>query len=130
MEPTYRSIGREQYKEFKSLYDLKYFDDPKEVERLLSLPGINEDHPLILPEFPVVMQVTESLSKEAAEKKRVRPQSILEAYQRLKLSDESDIICGWTDSNGQKCGGIMDEEVTPVAIYYKCRKDPNHRTRK
>lgn len=130
MEPTYRSIGREQYKKLTSIYDFNYFDDPKEVVRLLNLPGIDKDHPLILPEYPAVMRVTEDLSKEAEKIKKVLPQSVLQAYQLLKLSDQSDIICGWTDSTGNKCGGIMDEEVTAVAIFYVCRKDPNHRTRK
>ena len=120
--PTYGWTGREQYRRYKSLYELGYFDSREEVEKLLTALGVNQSHPLAIPEFPVVMQVAKELN--------IKPSTLLLAYQQLKTSDQSDIICGWNDPSGRKCGGIMDEEVTALGVYYQCRLDSGHRTKK
>ncbi|OHA09326.1 MAG: hypothetical protein A3A44_03420 [Candidatus Sungbacteria bacterium RIFCSPLOWO2_01_FULL_60_25] len=119
---TYGSIGREGYKSYKSLFDLAYFESRDEIQQILTSLGVNQSHPLTLPEYPAVMQVSKDLG--------LSPRVVLLAYQRLKASDQSDVICGWNDSSGLKCGGMMDEEVTALGVYYQCRLDAAHRTKK
>lgn len=113
-------IGRDAQR--RSLFDLGYFDSRDEAQDLLERIGINESKPLVLPEYPVVMQMSSELG--------IEPKRLLLAYQKLKQSDQSDVFCGWKNPSGKRCGGLTDQEVTPLGVYYQCRLYADHRTKK
>ena len=123
-------------KRFKSLYDLGFFNflGKREVTRLLESLGINENWPLLLPEYTVILQVSRELSR-AASAGEVSPRTVLFSYQRLKLSEGRDVICGRIDKdeggNEEYCLGIMDLQASVAGEYYQCRKEADkHRNLK
>jgi hypothetical protein len=97
-----------------------------DVQEWLDSAPFEEKGILHLPEFEVIEAVRRRLD-ERAKHSDLSNGDVLTAYQELHDSAaSSDIVCGMT-VNAKRCGGIMDEEVTPFGIYYQCRRNPLHR---
>jgi hypothetical protein len=97
-----------------------------DVQRWLEMAPFDDKGLLHLPEHSIVKEVQHQLT-ELANRDALNTRDVLAAYQKLSDSArDSDIVCGFTVA-GKRCGGIMEEEVTPFGIYYQCRKTSTHR---
>ena len=111
------------------IYDLNYFDSQEAAASSLQIFA-DEKHPLLLPESVLLEEVADRLTSEAREG-RLTAKKVLYAYQLLRENHtRTDAFCGWKDSSGAPCGGLMDIEVDAVGAYYKCKIDSSHRTPK
>jgi hypothetical protein len=100
--------------------------EQEDVQKWLDTAPFDEKGILHLPEFEVIKEVRQRLD-ERAKQNQLTNGDVLAAYQDLhKSATTSDIVCGITVGS-KRCGGIMDEEVTPFGIYYQCRKNTAHR---
>lgn len=110
-----------------TLYDFGYFRSHEEAERALSLFA-NKGRPLFLPDYDLLERELGRLG-ELARNRTLDPRELLLTYQRLAESHRhTAIFCGWLDSNGRPCGGIMRIEVDAAGAYYQCTVNQNHRT--
>jgi hypothetical protein len=97
-----------------------------EVQQWLESAPFDDKGILHLPEFEIIKKVRQRLDEQAKQTDLTNG-DVLIAYQELhKSATSSDIVCGIIVST-KRCGGIMDEEVTPFGIYYQCRKHSAHR---
>jgi|GEM_PF-6146396 len=104
-----------------SIYQMRYFESSDEAAYWLELFA-DEKHPLILPEYQHLQEVTQRLSD------RLTIRAVLIAFQYLRESQGHTIaFCGWKNNSGRRCGGTIYQEITEEGIYYQCTLDPNHR---
>ena len=110
-----------------SIYELRYFESPEEAAYWLELFA-DEKHPLILPEYEHLQDVTRRLSG-SAEAGSLTVREVLIAFQYLRERHRnSNVFCGWNTNSGKRCGGTAYQEMTSAGDYYKCTLDRNHKT--
>ena len=110
-----------------SIYELRYFESPEEAAYWLELFA-DEKHPLILPEYEHLQDVTRRLSG-SAEAGSLTVREVLIAFQYLRERHRnSNVFCGWNTNSSKRCGGIAYQEVSSGDAYYQCTLDPDHRT--
>jgi hypothetical protein len=109
----------------RTVFELGYYPSTEETQKWLNLAPFGNPPVLHLPSSDVVSSVRDNLAERGTSLNML---DVLVSYHRLHASAQSsDIICGETDANGNKCGGIMDEEVSAFGIYYLCRADKSHK---
>ena len=110
-----------------SLYDMPYFDSPEEAAFWLELFA-DEKHPLILPDYQDLQQVTRRLS-DSTEAGSLTLREVLIGFQYLRERYRHiHIFCGWNTNSGKRCGGTAYQKVSSEDAYYQCTLDPNHKT--
>ena len=110
-----------------SLYELAYFASPEEAAYWLELFA-NEQHPLILPDYQDLQEVTRRLSS-SAEAGSLTLREVLIAFQYLRENHRNaNVFCGWNTNSGKRCGGSAYHKNTSAGDYYQCSLDPSHRT--
>lgn len=110
-----------------SIYELRYFESPEEAAYWLELFA-DEKHPLILPEYEHLQDVTRRLT-DFAEAGHLTVREVLVGFQYLRESHRhTNVFCGWNTNLGKRCGGTAYQEMTSAGDYYQCTLDPDHRT--
>jgi hypothetical protein len=110
-----------------SLYEMPYFDSSEEAAFWLELFA-DEKHPLILPDYQDLQQVTRRLS-DSTETGSLTLREVLMAFQYLHEGyRNSNVFCGWKTNSGKRCGGTAYQKVSSEVAYYQCTLDSNHKT--
>lgn len=109
-----------------SIFDLGYFENQSEAQEALNKLPTEGKKFIHVPSFSDVSKIQQRLQNKALES-NITNLDILLAYQELDLSaSTSDIICVEVVS-GNKCGGLIDLEVSAFGRYYQCRRNSIHR---
>ncbi len=109
----------------RTVFELGYYPSKEETQNWLNLAPFGNPPVLHLPSSDVVSSVRDALAGRSASLSTL---DVLVSYHTLHASAKSsNTICGDTDALGNKCGGIMDEEVSAFGIYYLCRADKSHK---
>lgn len=110
----------------ESIFDLGYLSR-EAMQTALDSAAFGDPPVLHIPSNNDIRKVREEI-EEKASSHELRDGDVLLYYQRLALSAaSSDIICGQLVSGGQRCGGLMDVEVSVFGAYYQCRMVTGHR---
>ncbi len=110
-----------------SLYELGYFDTPEEAAYWLELFA-DEMHPLMLPDYQDLREVTRRLSG-FTEAGSLTVREVLIAFQYLRENHRhANVFCGWKSNSAKRCGGIAYQEIASAGAYYQCTLHTNHRT--
>src|SRR5687767_9291495 len=105
-----------------SIYQLQYFASPEEAAYWLELFA-DEKHPLIIPQYQHLQEVTQRLS-DSTEAGRLTVKEVLIAFQYLRESQgHGYIFCGWSGNANKRCGGTVFQEITEAGVYYQCTLD-------
>jgi hypothetical protein len=110
-----------------SLYEYPYFESPEEAAYWLELFA-DEKHPLVLPDYQDLQEVTRRLSG-STEAGSLTVREVLIAFQYFRENQRNThVFCGWNTNSGKRCGGTVYLEIASAGAYYQCTLDTNHRT--